>query len=151
MHALKPPFAAAVGYKEHSRLCPNLGLSMAEQMKGSLMQGRRFISLGATLLPALLLSVAEARGLVDQGPSDLAGIESINDPELPASPDVSVWVSMRGPFAKSVVADLKAAAGHQAMTCQDLDRGGLYLTCQFDGKLYNAIEVMDEGGPSVAD
>jgi Gram-negative bacterial TonB protein C-terminal len=53
-----------------------------------------------------------------QEPPDL-GIEGINDPGLPANPNMSVWVSMRGRYAKYVIANLKAAAGNHGMGCQD--------------------------------
>jgi hypothetical protein len=117
------------------------------------MHGRWFVSLGATLLLTLsrsLVADAEARWPIDQTerPPDRS-IEGMNDPELIANPNMSVLVSMRGRYAKYVVADLKAAAAHQAMTCQDPDRGSLYLTCQFDGKMYNAIDVTDDGGDNL--
>jgi hypothetical protein len=90
------------------------------------MQRRRLLLLATTLL---LISAEPGRGS-EQPLEPPGGLEGAEDAFMERRPQIQLWIRMRGPYTKYVIASLKKAVTQNGMTCQEISPGGIYLRCQ---------------------
>jgi hypothetical protein len=90
------------------------------------MQRLRLLLLATTLL---LISAEPGRG-GEQPPEAPGGLEGAEDAFMEPNPQIQLWISMRGPYTKYVIASLKKAVTQSGMTCQEISPGGLCSSCQ---------------------
>jgi hypothetical protein len=105
------------------------------------MQRRRLLLLATTLL---LISAEPGRGS-EQPLEPPGGLEGAEDAFMERRPQIQLWIRMRGPYTKYVIASLKKAVTQNGLTCQEISPGGIYLRCQFVGANYTALEAWYEG------
>jgi hypothetical protein len=97
-------------------------------------------------LTTALLMISAAPGHGGEQPAAPPGsLEAADGAVMEPNPHIQLWIRMRGPYTKYVIASLKKAVTQNGMACQEISPGGIYLRCQFDGANYTALEAWYEG------
>jgi hypothetical protein len=69
----------------------------------------------------------------------------LEEPVMARTPNIDVWVHMRGVSGKYVVSQLESAATGNGMICDPQKQESQRLLCQFQGAADNAIDASDDG------